>query len=71
VSADRLLTAAELAEMLGVETTWVMKRWQAGELPGFRLSYKVVRFRLADVEAWLEGRRGGPLVSDHRTLRAV
>jgi excisionase family DNA binding protein len=59
---EGFVTAAELAEVLGVETTWVVKKWQAGELPGFRLSYNVVRFRLSEVEAWVEERRRGPSV---------
>ena len=64
---DRLLTARELGEWLGLSTETVLRRHRRGELPGFRLasnvlesaagSVDVLRFRESEVEAWLEGRR--------------
>lgn len=55
---DRLLTAHEVAEWLGLSTETVLRRWRAGDLPGFRLSSNVLRFRQSEIEEWLEGRRG-------------
>lgn len=55
----RLLTTRELASYLGVSSETVLRRWRAGELPGFRLGSNVLRFRESEIEAWLEGRRGG------------
>ena len=61
---ERLLTAAELAELLGLSPSTVLDRFQAGDLPGFRLFGRKggpVRFRLSEIEAALEGwRLNGP-----------
>jgi excisionase family DNA binding protein len=61
--SDRLLNARELAYELGVTPSWVLRHWQAGELPGYRLgvSSHPVRFRQSEVEAWLATRRQGGL----------
>lgn len=58
--ADRLLTTADVAALLGLSTEAVLRRWRAGELPGFRLSTKVLRFRESELNAWLESCRQGP-----------
>jgi predicted DNA-binding transcriptional regulator AlpA len=62
--SERLLTAAELAELLGLSPATVLDRFQAGDLPGFRLFGRKggpVRFRLGEIEAALEGWRvNGP-----------
>lgn len=53
---DRLLTSAQLAEMLGVTTGTILDRWERGDLPGYRLWGRKggpVRFRLDEVEALL------------------
>jgi excisionase family DNA binding protein len=71
---ERLLRAREVAEMLGVSMDWVLDRWQEGELPGFKLGgspQSPVRFRLSEVEAWLEAHRGGSMVPPTRPLRLV
>jgi excisionase family DNA binding protein len=60
MSDDRLLTAREVADYLGMSAGWVLDKWEAGELPGFRLSGRAVRFRRSEIEAWLKERRGGP-----------
>ena len=46
--------------MLGLSPEAVLRRWRAGELPGFRLSSRVLRFRESEVLAWLERKREGP-----------
>ena len=59
---DRLLTAAEVAELLGLSAATVLDRFQHGHLPGFRLWGKKggpVRFRLSEIEAALDGWRVG------------
>jgi excisionase family DNA binding protein len=58
--SECLLTTREVAEMLGLSSEAVLRRWRAGELPGFCLSTRVLRFRESEVLAWLESRRGGP-----------
>lgn len=54
---DRLLTVEELALYLGVPRATVYAWRSRGEgPPGYRIG-KFVRFRLSEVEAWLETRR--------------
>jgi excisionase family DNA binding protein len=59
---ERLITARDVADLLGMTPGWVLDQWQAGRLPGYRYGGKgsPVRFRLSEIEAWLEARRGGP-----------
>jgi len=59
---ERLLTARELAEILGCSPSTVLDKFEAGELPGFSLWGKrggPVRFRLSEIEAEIEGWRVG------------
>ena len=53
---EPLLTARELAELLGLSPSTVLDWFEAGRLPGFKLG-RAVRFRESEVEAWLEARR--------------
>jgi predicted DNA-binding transcriptional regulator AlpA len=59
---ERLLTARELGEVLGLSTATVLDRFERSDLPGFRLFGRKggpVRFRLSEVLAVLEGWRFG------------
>lgn len=58
IDADHLLTAREVAALLHLSTPSVLRRWRAGELPGFRLSSNVLRFRGSEIDAYLEAHRG-------------
>jgi excisionase family DNA binding protein len=49
---DRLLTAEEIAERLGMKTQWVWAEARAGRIPHVRLG-RYRRFRESAVEAWL------------------
>jgi predicted DNA-binding transcriptional regulator AlpA len=63
VNEERLLTARELAGLLGLSAATVLDRFERGDLPGFRLFGKKggpVRFRLSEVESVLEQWRFGP-----------
>ena len=51
-TVDRLLTADELAERLGMRTDWVWAQARAGRIPHVRLG-RYRRFRESAVEAWL------------------
>ena len=64
---ERLLTAEQLAERLGVPAKWPLAQARAGILPCVRLG-RYVRFDEADVEAWLETVKsgGGPRFRRHQ-----
>lgn len=49
---DRLLTAEEVAERLGMKTAWVWAQARAGRIPHVRLG-RYRRFRESAVEEWL------------------
>ena len=51
-AVDRLLTAEEIAERLGMRTDWVWAQARAGLIPHIRLG-RYRRFRESAVEAWL------------------
>ena len=55
-SMDRLLTADEVAERLGVRTDWVWAQARAGRIPHVRLG-RYRRFRESALEAWICGSR--------------
>ena len=60
---DRLLTAREVGERLGLSTATVLDWFEAGRLPGFRLGGRVggpVRFHEPDFLHLLESWRVGP-----------
>jgi hypothetical protein len=57
VRPDDLLTAPELAGRLGVKPGTILDWHRSGKIPGRRLTYKVLRFWLADVLAALERRQ--------------
>ena len=60
--STHLLTAAEVASMLGVPKTWVYEQSRAGRIPTVPLG-RYRRFRPEAIEAWVEEleRRGGRL----------
>jgi excisionase family DNA binding protein len=53
---DRLLAAADVAELLGVRERFVYALARRGELPTVRLGDRYVRFRPEALWAWLEQR---------------
>jgi hypothetical protein len=57
INPNELLTAAELADCLGVKPGTVLGWHRSGRIPSRRLSHKVLRFSLTEVLAALEGRQ--------------
>jgi predicted DNA-binding transcriptional regulator AlpA len=57
---ERLLTAREVGELVGLSTEAVLRRWRAGEIPGYRIASNVLRFDPVEIEAWLALKRSGP-----------
>jgi excisionase family DNA binding protein len=55
--SERLLTTRQVAELLGLSPATVLRRWRAGELPGYRLGSNVLRFSARDIDEYLEQRR--------------
>lgn len=53
---DRLLTAAEVADLLGFQPGTVVNWAERGEVPSFKVGGRL-RFRQSEVVAWLEERR--------------
>ena len=53
-TVDRLLTAEEVAERLGVRTDWVWAQARAGRIPHVRLG-RYRRFRESALEVWIAG----------------
>jgi excisionase family DNA binding protein len=53
---DRLLTAREVAELLGVSAETVLRWTRRGELPAIRLPGRAIRYRATDLDAWLLAR---------------
>lgn len=51
-----LLTARELAGVLGVSTETVLRWTRRGELQGIRLPGGAIRFREDELEGWLRAR---------------
>jgi predicted DNA-binding transcriptional regulator AlpA len=54
---DRLMTAVQVGDLLGLSPATVLDRWQAGDLPGYRLwgaKGGPVRFRESEIRELLE-----------------
>jgi excisionase family DNA binding protein len=54
---ENLLTAKQLAAILGTRTNTVYDLAAAGQLPSFKVPGVGRRFRVSDVERWLEQHR--------------
>ena len=54
---ERLLTATEVAQLLGVSPHVVLDWAAAGKIPSFKLAGKSVRFRESELATWLEDQR--------------
>jgi excisionase family DNA binding protein len=61
--SEGLVTARDLADLLGLSASTILDMWERGDLPGFKIG-RAVRFRPSEVEAWLEGCRRGPAPSN-------
>lgn len=55
--AGSLMTAAEVAELLGVPVSWVYEQSRRGRVPTVTLG-RYRRYRLEAIEAWLEELEG-------------
>lgn len=67
--SGRLLTARIVAEHLGLTPETVLAWVREGKLPAFRLPSGQIRFREADLDAWLEQRSTGVKPSPLSVIR--
>ena len=51
--SKRLLTAHEVADLLGVQVSWVWRETRAGRIPSIRLG-RYRRYRREAIERWLK-----------------
>jgi len=51
-----LLTARDVAELLGVSTETVLRWTRRGDLPALRLPGGAIRYREPDLDEWLAAR---------------
>lgn len=66
----RLLTAAEVAELLAVPESWVREATRQGRLPHLALG-RYRRYSAAAIQAWLtEQQQGPPLRGHNHDLRS-
>jgi excisionase family DNA binding protein len=56
---ERLLTAAEVAEIVGFTADTIVDWAEAGKIPAFKLG-RQWRFRESEILAWIEEHRVGP-----------
>lgn len=56
---ESMMTAHQVAELLGVHENWVYDRAASGGLPSYKLG-GARRFRREEIEAWLTAQRGAP-----------
>lgn len=56
---ERLLTAREVAERLGLTTDTVLRWTRAGKLPGIRLPSGQLRYWEGELDEWIERQRTG------------
>jgi excisionase family DNA binding protein len=54
-----LLTAREVADLLGVSAETVLRWTRRGEVPAIRLPGGAIRYRGEDLSAWIAGRAVG------------
>jgi excisionase family DNA binding protein len=57
-SNGSLMTAAEVADLLGVPASWVYEQSRRGQIPTVTLG-RYRRYRRQAIEAWLEELEGG------------
>ena len=74
-----LLTAREVADLLGVSSETILRWTRRGELPAIRLPGGAIRFRETDLDSWLNERATPtrslptttPSAAPRRTLQSV
>lgn len=58
MASDRLLTAADVAELLSVPVSWVREHTRSGRIPHVQLG-RYVRYRYETVVSWVAEQEEG------------
>lgn len=59
---DKLLTTKQAAPILGVSEAFLERdRWAGAKVPFIRVGSRAVRYRLSDLESYIESRLHSPL----------
>ena len=59
---ERLLTTKEAAQFLGVSKAFLERdRWAGAQIPFIRVGARAVRYRVADLEAFMNSRRNSSI----------
>ena len=66
----RMLTARQVGDRLGVSAETILRWTRRGDLPGFKLPGGAIRFRSADIDAWLEAHATGAVDREVLPTRA-
>jgi len=66
----RLLTADDVAGMLGMGTDWIYAQVRAGRIPHVKLG-RCVRFRAESIEQWVRDHERGTTMPDVRKRRGA
>jgi excisionase family DNA binding protein len=59
---ERFVTAADVADVLGMSVFWVHVNAKRGEIPSYLIGRNSRRFRLSEVRRWMETKHTGPSV---------
>ncbi len=62
--AEPFVGVRDLHERFGPPESWWYTKAESGEIPSYKLG-KYRRFKLSEVEAWLEAQRQGPTQGAH------
>jgi len=57
--AENLVGIEEAARFLSVKVSWLYEQVRLGRVPSYRIG-KFRRFRISELEAYLQARRDGP-----------
>lgn len=66
VPRDRLLTAEDVAELIGMRTDYVYALARSNQIPHLRFG-RTLRFRRASVDAWIRAVESGTLTRSEET----
>lgn len=62
--SEPLLTARQVADLLGVSAETILRWTRRGDVPAIRLPGGALRYRPAAIEAWLKERATGATVEE-------